>query len=210
MLSRHRASFSWLAAATLLLTPSSSALEESTEHFPWFAAPLTNTFDWPTSHAPGAFGRTIAGRFRESGVLSSVVLVDGTPYLIWSPEGHGTVFQVAAMTATDITSLPRAASSTDLMIAATATGLIQIEYVEPTGFMMQSVGDDAWDNARRITARDVDRDGDIDLVGLSADGSKGLVLYREATGYAAATVEITLQEVGTDILPMDYAPGGPD
>ncbi len=173
----------------------------------------THAFDWQPG---GPVGRGAAGYLTGDGRLDGLYTADGGGWVVYAPDKHSSVFEIdpGGPPVNDLAVLPASsAGGLDEVVTVGAQGLGRYRYdsgsgsftSEPIGF----AGDNAWNGATRVIVVDRDKDGEQDLVGLSALGGALLVLYGPLDDPPAATLAAPLGvNRAHDVAVLDWDDAG--
>lgn len=181
------------------------------------AAPATAQFDYfdAVKHIPwpagltGAKGHMVAGDVTGDLLPDLVLLHAGTPVVVYGPTVYRSVFALALTDANDLVLLPdpTPGQAQRLMVVAD-DGLHRIKDYDAGDFVdevLEFTGDSDWVGATRITRGDTDGDGNLDLVGLSADNA---LLFLEDVDTSPVHGKLSIVPTVLDIAPLDWEGSG--
>ncbi|QDV06204.1 hypothetical protein Poly30_17110 [Planctomycetes bacterium Poly30] len=191
----------FLIAASAFSVISSSALAagERGESSP-AAGQLLQLRCEAAEEATGVIGRTVAFHTDGDGRLDLIAKVSDE--LIWvtapDPLQHSSTLGIAGVTA--FAAFERVGTGIGALVVAHAGGvelvvrdLAQMRVFAP---IRTPLGTSSWAHARSVVAADVDGDGDMDIFGLSADGTQLLQLEQSAPD---VFVELAAVSLGAEL-----------
>lgn len=186
-------------ALLLLLAPGLLAQETPQDTWPETARALP----WPDGgfRGGGAFGKALAADVTGDLQLDAIVLQGTVPVVGYGPAVHE-AFVELPVDANDFDVVPRAGGrDADELVVVNDAGVTawRFDYAGGTvPWASTLVRAGAWRDARAVRVADLDGDGQLDLVGLAADG-RTLLLLRSAYG---TPVPLPAVDVGEDVLAL--------
>jgi hypothetical protein len=158
-----------------------------------------NTIDWPsTGHGSAAsFGRAVVGLFssasdtdRDAVIVAGGVAVHSrtiAAYKYLAPITFPT--QPALLYVADVALLPGGGvGGTDTLLATDWRGLLRTSFRNGTFLNPVVIEGDDWIDAAPIHVVDADGQGGLDVIGVSADATKVLVLLANGSGYTESAI----------------------
>lgn len=180
--------------------------------------PWTRT--WPPLVATTNVGRAVSGDFTG----------DGTPD-VWQQTSTGLVLFMdpsfmdctcdIAVTATSMARLPRSGTQTqDRLVIVGASGLSTVDFTPGSATPLTitplagvpsvvPVGSSSWVNASSLSCTDLDLDGDLDLLAISAAGNKLVRLINDGQGNYSYAPDIAVPAGSFEAFSMIYDQGQP-
>jgi hypothetical protein len=166
---------------------------------------------WPEGSAMEGLGRGVVGDF--TGDLTpdlwqqtarALVLFMDHSYMDYSVEFPVQATAIACYT-------KQAGGSRDRLAYTDDSGvhLLDFRVDLPDPWVSSSLGFPHWKQARSLDCWDLDQDGDLDLLAVSADGSKLYRLLGDSHGAFVQAPDILLGIGATQAFALDYLPGQP-